>query len=86
MLYSAPDAAVDLRITVQNDECVVAGQVIREGCAGAAIEISGATGAAQARLSELCEFTFPAVPVGNYSLIVKGFDIEIVIPELELKD
>ena len=86
MLFSAPGADLDLRLTVQNDECVVAGQVIREGCAGAAVEISGATGAAQARLSELCEFTLPAVPVGNYSLIVKAFDIEIVIPELELKD
>jgi hypothetical protein len=86
MLFSAPDADVDLRIIVQNDECIVAGQVIREGCAGALVEVSGATGSAQARLSELCEFTLPAVPVGNYSLIVKTFDIEIAIPELELKD
>ncbi|HEX2270989.1 MAG TPA: hypothetical protein VHH35_15700 [Pyrinomonadaceae bacterium] len=86
MLYSAPDADVDLRITVQNDECLVSGQVIREGCAGALVEISGATGSAQARLSELCEFTLPAVPRGSYSLKVKGLDIEIVIPELELKD
>jgi hypothetical protein len=85
MLYSAPDADLDLRITVQHDECVVAGQIICEGCAGAAVEISGVTGSAQARLSELCEFTLPAVPVGNYSLIVKACDIEIVIPELELK-
>lgn len=86
MLYSAPGADVDLRITVQNDECIVAGQVIREGCAGALVEVSGTSASAQARLSELCEFTLPAVPVGNYSLIVKGFDVELVIPELELKD
>ncbi|HKR15284.1 MAG TPA: hypothetical protein VJT15_24670 [Pyrinomonadaceae bacterium] len=86
MLYSAPDAALDLRITVQNDECVVAGQVIREGCTDATVEISGAAGAAQARLSELCEFTLPAVPVGNYSLLIKMLDVEIEISELELKD
>lgn len=86
MLYSAPDAALDLRITVQNDECVVAGQVIREGCTGATVEISGPTGSAQARSSELCEFTLPAVPIGHYSLVVKMFDIEIEISELELKD
>ncbi len=86
MLYSAPATALDLRVTVQNDECVVAGQVIREGCAGALVEISGAAGSAQVSLTELCEFTLPAVPVGNYSLVVKMLDIEIVIPELELKD
>lgn len=86
MLYSAPDTDLDLRITVQNDECVVAGQVIHEGCAGALVEISGATGSAQATLSELCEFTLPAVPVGNYSLIIKTLEVEIEIPELVLKD
>lgn len=86
MLYSAPDADLDLRISIQNDECIVAGQVIRDGCANALVEISGATASAQARLSELCEFTLPAVPVGNYSLLVKMVDIDIEIPEIEFKD
>lgn len=86
MLYSAQDADLDLRITVQNDECVVAGQIIRDDCAGGVVEISGATGSSEAKLNELCEFTLPAVPVGNYSLTVRLLDVEIVIPELELKD
>jgi hypothetical protein len=37
-------------------------------------------------LNELCEFTFPAIPTGNYSLRVRMPDVEIEIPELELKD
>jgi hypothetical protein len=74
-----------LRITVQNDECTVAGQIIRDSCAGGVVELSGATGSAEASLNELCEFTLPAVPVGNYSLIVRMLDLEIEIPELELK-
>lgn len=86
MLYSAPATDLDLRISVQNDECVIAGQVIREGCAGGLVEISGATGSAQARLSELCEFTLPVVPVGIYSLTVRLFDVEIAVPEIELRD
>jgi hypothetical protein len=86
LLYAAQQTDLDLRITIQNDECVVAGQVIREGCVGGLVEISGATGSAEASLNELCEFTLPAIPVGNYSLKVRMPDVEIEIPELELKD
>lgn len=86
MLYSAQETDLDLRITVQNDECIVAGQIMRDGCTGGVVEISGATGSAEASLNELCEFTLPAVPIGNYSLKVRMLDVEIEIPELELKD
>jgi len=86
LLYSAPQTDLDLRIAIQNEECVVAGQVIRDGCAGGLVEISGATGTAEASLNELCEFKLPAIPVGNYSLKVRMSDVEIEIPELELKD
>jgi hypothetical protein len=85
MLYSAQETDLDLRITVQDDECIVAGQIIRDGCAGGVVEIAGATGSSQASLNELCEFMLPAVPVGNYSLTVRMLDVEIEIPELELK-
>ena len=86
MLYSAEDSDLDLRITVSNNECVLSGQVIGEGCVGGLVEISGATGSIEASLNELCEFTLPAIPVGNYSLRVRLRDVEIEIPDLELKD
>lgn len=86
LLYSAQQTDLDLRITIQNKECIIAGQVIRDACAGGLVEISGATGSAEASLNELCEFTLPAIPVGNYSLRVRIPDIEIEIPELDLKD
>ena len=86
ILYSAPDTALDLRVTVQNDECVVAGQVIREGCARGFVRLAGATGAAETSLNELCEFTLTSVPLGSYSLKVRLPDVEIEIPELVLKN
>ena len=85
MLYSAEETDLDLRVTVQNDECILAGQVIGEGCAGAQVEISGVAGRSEATLNEVCEFTLPPLPVGNYSLTVKMLDRLIEIPELELK-
>ena len=86
LLYSAQEADVDLRITVQNDECIVAGQVIRDGCVSGRVEISGDTGSAAASLNEVCEFTLPAIPLGNYSLRVTMPDVQIEIPELKLRD
>ena len=85
MLYSAEELDLELRITVQDDECILAGQDIGEGCAGAHVEISGLAGNSKATLNEICEFTLPPIPVGNYSLTVRMLDREIEIPELELK-
>jgi hypothetical protein len=86
LLYSAQETDLDLRITVQNDECIVAGQVIRDGCVSGVVEISGDAGSAAANLNEVCEFTLPAIPLGNYSLRLKMPDVQIEIPELALKD
>lgn len=85
MVYSAEDTDLELRITVQNGECILAGQVIGEGCAQGHVEISGVAGRSEATLNEVCEFTLPPLPVGNYSLTVKLLDLQIEIPELELK-
>jgi hypothetical protein len=85
MLYSAEDTELDLRVTMRNDECVLAGQVIGAGCGEGRIEISGAAGQSEATLNEVCEFTFPPIPAGKYSLTVRIQDLQIEIPELELK-
>jgi hypothetical protein len=86
LLYSAQETDLDLRVTVQNDECIVAGQVIRPDCVSGLVEISGDAGSATASLNEVCEFTLPAIPPGNYALKIKMPDVQIEIPELELKD
>jgi hypothetical protein len=86
LLYTAQETAVDLRVTVENGESSLAGQIIKDNCAGAQIELSGVTGTVTTELNELCEFSFPAIPLGMYSLRVRMPDVEIEIPELELKD
>jgi hypothetical protein len=85
MLYSEQDTDVDIRIAVQNEECTLTGQVIRRDCLGGRVTVAGSAGSAEAPLNDLCEFTLPVVPVGVYSLVVKLHDVEIEIPELELK-
>jgi hypothetical protein len=85
MLYSAEETDLDLRITMLNDECILAGQVIGATCAEGRVEISGVAGRSEATLNEVCEFTLPPVPAGNYCLTVTMHDLQIEIPELELK-
>lgn len=85
LLYSAEETDLDLRITVQNDECILAGQVIGEGCAEGHVELSGAGGRSEATLNEECEFRLPPIPAGNYSLTIRMLDRQIDIPELDLK-
>ena len=85
LLYSAEETDLDLRITMRNDECILAGQVIGEGCTKGHVEISGAGGRQEATLNEECEFTLPPIPAGNYSLTIRMLDRQIEIPELELK-
>lgn len=86
LLYSADEADVDLRVTVQDEECIVVGQVIRDPCAGGMVEILGPTGSAQAQLNELCEFALSPVPAGTYSLKLTTANVEIEIPELEFRN
>jgi hypothetical protein len=85
MLYSAEETDLDLRVTMRNNECILAGQVIGAGCVGGRVAISGVAGTSEATLNDLCEFTLPPVPAGKYSLTVRMQDLEIEIPELELK-
>ena len=86
LLYSAQETDLDLRVTVTHDECIIAGQVIRADCVSGQVEISGNAGSVTANLNEVCEFTLPAIPLGNYALKIKLPDVQIEIPELELKD
>ena len=85
MLYSAEETDLDLRITMQNNECIVAGQVIGAGCAEGQVEISGVAGRSEATLNDVCEFRLPPLPAVKYSLTVRLQDLQIEIPELELK-
>ena len=85
LLYSAEENDLDLRITRQDNNWVIAGQVLRQDCAGGRVEVDGPGGWKEVALNETCEFTLPAVSSGNYRLLVRLSDIEIEVPGLEIK-
>jgi anti-sigma factor RsiW len=86
MLYSAGEHDVDLRVQPAGESWVVSGQVLGECASGGRVELrDGATTVATAELNELCEFALPAVPSGSYQLRLSLADVEVEIPELQLK-
>jgi hypothetical protein len=85
LLYSAEGNDIDLHITPEQNKWIVSGQVLAEDCAGGEVDIEGGGAQATASLDELCEFTLPALESGNYSLRLRLANIEIEIPELELR-
>ena len=54
MLYSA-ESDLELRIIVQNDECILAGQVIGEGWAVGQVAILAVVGKSEATLNEVSQ-------------------------------
>jgi len=91
LLYSAEGSDVELRITPREDQWVVAGQVLGRECVGGEVNlvnlvrVEGEERVAVAVLNELCEFSLPAVPPGSYKLLLRLTDLEVEVPQLELR-
>ena len=85
LIYTAGENDIDLRIAEdENNRWVVAGQILGEHCAGGEISLHGYEVSTSAYLSEQCEFALPAVPAGNYELVVRLANVEVEVPRLEI--
>jgi hypothetical protein len=85
LLYSAEDNDIDLRLTPADENWIVAGQVLGQDCVGGRVEIEGESERAAVALNELCEFTLPPLPAGSYTLRLQLANVEVQIPQLELR-
>ena len=86
LLYSAEENDIDLRITPEQENWIVAGQVLGEDCVGGRIELEGRSGELTAAdLNDLCEFILPPVPAGSYTVRLRLGNVEVEIPQLELR-
>ena len=85
LLFAAEDNDLDLRVSPQGDAWVIAGQVLGPACAGGQVELKSETASATAELNDLCEFTLDPVPPGSYTLLMRLGNVEVEVPQLELK-
>lgn len=84
LIYSAEAADIDLRVARNNDEWQISGQVLGADCASGEAGLAGDNFSASAKLNELCEFSFGAVPAGSYKISVRLPDFLVETPSLEL--
>jgi len=85
LVYSAGERDLDLRIEQQEQQrWAIAGQILGEQCLGGEVELRGANESASALLNEECEFRLPAVPAGQYELILRLAEVEIEVPRIEI--
>lgn len=86
LLYSAEENDIDLRIMPEQENWIVTGQVLGEDCVGGRIELEGRSGELTAAdLNDLCEFILPPVPAGSYRVRLRLGNVEVEIPQLELR-
>lgn len=86
LLYSAEENDIDLRIMPEQENWIVTGQVLGEDCVGGRIELEGRSGElTAANLNDLCEFILPPVPAGSYRVRLRLGNVEVEIPQLELR-
>ncbi|MCA1592099.1 MAG: zf-HC2 domain-containing protein [Acidobacteria bacterium] len=88
LLFKAGDVSVDLRLAQGGEGWTVSGQVLGP-CGGGQVEMvrDGETEpAVRAGLNNLCEFVMlPPVAAGIYTLRLRLDDVEVEIPELDLR-
>src|SRR6476659_4503753 len=58
LIYAAETADIDLRVSAENDQWQIAGQVLGVDCTSGDVDLEGDNFSASAKLNELCEFSF----------------------------
>lgn len=84
LVYSAEDIDIDVRVSAEDEEWQIAGQVPGAFCTTGEVTLESDSFSATTKLSELCEFSFSPVPEGTYKLSVQLDDVTIETPPLEI--
>lgn len=84
LLFSIGENDLDLRVAPDDGAWIVSGQVLGD-CDSGQVVLLGANITERASMNELCEFYLPRVPPGSYSLLVQISNMEIEVPEFELR-
>lgn len=88
LIFAAGDYELDVRIVPEGDQLyALRGQVLGE-CSGVGRIFLTSAGeqVAEVPLDELCEFTLPVVPLGDYALTVRLPNASIVVSDLAIRD
>ncbi len=80
MLFEANENSIDLRISSDENGFALKGQILGEGFENTTVKI----GEFETKTNDLSEFKFENITSGNYDLILKSDEKEIVLKGIEL--
>jgi hypothetical protein len=84
LIYSTETADIDVRVSAENEQWQIAGQILGADCPGGDVDLIGDDFSVSAELNELCEFSFGSVPAGAYKISIRTPDALIETPRLEI--
>ena len=84
LLYSTETTDIELRISTGDEAWQIAGQLPGSLSESGAVSLEGESFSATAKLNELSEFSFDAVPGGSYKISVYLPELIIETPHFEI--
>jgi hypothetical protein len=84
MLFTAEEHDVQVTVRQSDGTWWFAGQVLGPDAEGE-VALTGSGTALRSGLNDMCEFAFPPVPAGTYSLSLRLAEAEIVLPDIALE-
>jgi hypothetical protein len=84
LLFEAGENAVDLRVISNVNRFAIRGQILGNGFANGRAKLSGAVTSAFTNLNKTSSFRLLSIPPGEYSLSIRGEDLDILIESLDL--
>ena len=84
MLYESGDIAIDLRVKPDGKEFEIRGQILGLGFEQSDVEIKSDKASGKTMTDKMSEFKLVGLPAGEYSLLIRTNDIEIVIEKITI--
>ena len=81
LLFFAGEGTLDLRITPQDANWIISGQVLGQICDGK-VELKGDTVNLETEFDSQCEFALPPIPKGTYRLHLTSENFDVEVPDL----
>lgn len=84
MLYDSGDIAVDLRIIPMGKDFEIRGQILGLGFENSDVEITNENATGKTMTDKMSEFRLVGLPAGEYRLLIRNSDTEIVIDKVTI--
>lgn len=84
LFYKAGEIGISLRISKDEDDLSLMGQILGDGFDNCEVELQSANTSISVASNELSEFRMSKISFGNYNLFIRNLENELVIENINL--